>query len=151
MLRHDQHKKLIGSISDERKFKRGGLCKKTISVVMFIPETGKEERHQLVSYYSVEDAASGRLHRPGDHPELRGLVIGPDLLRKEAFRTPPTITMVDGISQYLCVHFPLPFLNVHNPRTLLILNESSYTKGEVDECKTHHAPERESSFLGLLP
>jgi len=115
---------------------------------MFIPETGKEERHQLVSYYSVEDAASGRLHRPGGHPRLRGLVIGPDLLRKEAFRTPPTVTIVDGISQYLCVHFPLPFLDVHNPRTLLILSEPSYTKGEVDQCKTHHAPEGEPSLLG---
>lgn len=55
----------------------------------------------LVSYYKVSDVDAGRLKRPSNIPDLAGLEISPEYLKKQNFRFPPLIELgPDGVERY---------------------------------------------------
>ncbi|KAJ2959797.1 hypothetical protein NQZ79_g4779 [Umbelopsis isabellina] len=73
---------LVGSLTNSYKFKKGGLIKKSMSIVV-------DGVHQnLISYYDLEDVMAGRLRTPSNVPELAILEISPDFLHKQNFRIP---------------------------------------------------------------
>ncbi|KAL1918850.1 uncharacterized protein VTP21DRAFT_2872 [Calcarisporiella thermophila] len=77
-----QERALVGSLTNSYRFKRDGLIKKSMSVVV----AGRNLH--LVSYYSIEDVIVGRLRRPSQVPELADLEISSELLQKHNFREP---------------------------------------------------------------
>ncbi|KAL7419986.1 Global transcription regulator sge1 [Cryptotrichosporon argae] len=86
---------LVGSLTNSYNFKPGGLVKKTMSV------TVNGFNQHLVSYYTVDDAAAGRLRSPSTIPELASLEISQDYLQRSNFRFPPqTETGPDGLIRY---------------------------------------------------
>ena len=74
MTFEERERELVGSLTDEDKYPHDGLIKKTISVSI----NGVSQH--IVSYYSLEDAMSGRLRTPSSVPELASLVIHPDFV-----------------------------------------------------------------------
>lgn len=73
---------LVGSLTNSYKFKKNGLIKKSMSIVV-------DGVHQnLISYYDIEDVLAGRLRTPSNVPELAILEISPDFLHKQNFRIP---------------------------------------------------------------
>ncbi|KAL1715352.1 Gti1/Pac2 family-domain-containing protein [Schizophyllum commune] len=90
-----RERSLMGSLTNSYKFKQGGLMKKTFSVTI-----GGVAQH-LISYYSVDDVANGRLRPPSSLPELASLDISPEYLDKTHFRNPPKIEVgPDGRPRY---------------------------------------------------
>ncbi|KAL1916414.1 uncharacterized protein VTP21DRAFT_5605 [Calcarisporiella thermophila] len=81
----EKERSLVGSLTNSYLFKKSGLIKKTMSVVVH----GVSQH--LISYYTIEDVKSGRLRRPSSVPELAGLEISPLFLLKQNFRVPPLI------------------------------------------------------------
>ncbi|EDN04591.1 protein required for yeast-phase growth [Histoplasma capsulatum] len=75
-------RQLVGSLVDSYGFKDSGLVKKTMSV------TVSGVTHHLVSYYSVEDVMSNRLHTPMQHESLRYIRPRAELTTKQSFRAP---------------------------------------------------------------
>ncbi|KAF9903592.1 hypothetical protein BX616_001588 [Lobosporangium transversale] len=76
---------LVGSLTNSYHFKKNGLIKKTMSIVVNgVPQ-------HMISYYSREDVLGGRLRTPSSVPELVGLEISPEFLIKQNFRIPPTV------------------------------------------------------------
>ncbi|KAM5342867.1 hypothetical protein ACJ41O_013833 [Fusarium nematophilum] len=78
----DAERALIGSLIDTFLFKPQGLVKKTISV------TVQGILHHLVSYYSIDDAKSGRLMTPTKHHILGYTIPRPELTMSQKFRVP---------------------------------------------------------------
>ncbi|KAG9252780.1 Gti1/Pac2 family-domain-containing protein, partial [Emericellopsis atlantica] len=73
---------IIGSLTDSYDFKEpDGLVKKTISIKY------NNINHHLVSYYTIEDALSGKLRRPSTSQEFCGLRIRAELLFQQQFRS----------------------------------------------------------------
>ncbi|KAM6499499.1 Gti1/Pac2 family domain containing protein [Amanita muscaria] len=90
-----RERSLLGSLTNSYKFKPDGLMKKTFSLTI-----GGVAQH-LISYYKVEDVASGRLRSPSSLPELAALDISPEYLDKTHFRNPPKVELgPDGILRY---------------------------------------------------
>ncbi|KAL1920338.1 uncharacterized protein VTP21DRAFT_1484 [Calcarisporiella thermophila] len=79
----ERERQLVGSLTNSYHFKKNGLIKKTISIVVH------GVCQHLVSYYTIEDVISGRLRTPSSVPELASLEISPELLLKQNFRVPP--------------------------------------------------------------
>ncbi|KKZ68106.1 hypothetical protein EMCG_06216 [[Emmonsia] crescens] len=75
-------RQLVGSLVDSYGFKDSGLVKKTMSV------TVSGVTHHLVSYYSVEDVMSNRLHTPLQNDSLRYIRPRAELTTKQSFRAP---------------------------------------------------------------
>ncbi|OAX80750.1 hypothetical protein ACJ72_04910 [Emergomyces africanus] len=75
-------RQLVGSLVDSYGFKDSGLVKKTMSV------TVSGVTHHLVSYYSVEDVMSNRLHTPMQNESLRYIRPRAELTTKQSFRAP---------------------------------------------------------------
>lgn len=73
-LTPDQQRRFCGSLVDSYEFKEGGLMKKTISVKY------QGTHHHIISYYSLEDVASGKLKRPFQDPKLADIQPRPELL-----------------------------------------------------------------------
>ncbi|KAM5349976.1 hypothetical protein ACJ41O_006481 [Fusarium nematophilum] len=78
----DAERALIGSLIDSYPFKPQGLVKKTISV------TFQGILHHLVSYYSIDDARSGRLMTPTKHHPLGHTILRSELTMSQNFRVP---------------------------------------------------------------
>ena len=78
----DAERALIGSLVDSYQFKEGGLIKKTISILY------QGVHHHMVSYYSIEDAISGRLVSPSADPMMRNIAPRHELIANPSFRTP---------------------------------------------------------------
>ncbi|KAL7411887.1 Gti1/Pac2 family-domain-containing protein [Mrakia frigida] len=98
-----RERQLVGSLTTTYKFKEKGLVKKTISVSI------NGVAQHMVSYYSMEDALSGRLRSPSSLPELFALDISPDYLSNKHFRFPPKVEIgPDGVHRYRFV-LSLPF------------------------------------------
>ncbi|KAJ6463728.1 Gti1/Pac2 family-domain-containing protein, partial [Mycena vitilis] len=95
----DRHRErtLMGSLTNNYKFKPDGLMKKarTFSVnIAGVPQ-------HLISYYKVSDVESGRLRTPSFLPELAALEINPTLLERGNFRCAPKIEFdPDGVPRY---------------------------------------------------
>lgn len=72
----------VGSLVDSYQFKPNGLIKKTISIQY------RDVHHHLVSYYTLEDVASGALATPSMDPSLRSITPRHALLHCSSFRAP---------------------------------------------------------------
>ncbi|KAI8365199.1 Gti1/Pac2 family-domain-containing protein [Radiomyces spectabilis] len=80
-----KERRLVGSLSDSYKFRKDGLIKKTMSIVVNgVPQ-------HLISYYHPQDILQNRLRTPSSVPELASLEISPELLVKQNFRIPPMV------------------------------------------------------------
>ncbi|KAH8554028.1 Gti1/Pac2 family-domain-containing protein [Umbelopsis sp. PMI_123] len=73
---------LVGSLTNSYKFKRNGLIKKTMSIVV------NGSTQHMISYYNKEDVASGRLQSPRTIPMLANLEVSPEFLQRQNFRIP---------------------------------------------------------------
>ncbi|KAF2750447.1 hypothetical protein M011DRAFT_243154 [Sporormia fimetaria CBS 119925] len=73
-LSPEQQRRFCGSLIDSYEFKDGGLMKKTISVKY------QGTTHHVISYYTLEDVASGRLKRPFQDPKLADIEPRAELL-----------------------------------------------------------------------
>ncbi|KAL0574000.1 Global transcription regulator sge1 [Marasmius crinis-equi] len=90
-----RERNLMGSLTNNPKFKTDGLMKKTFSLSI-----GGVAQH-LISYYRVEDVENGRLRSPSSLPELASLSISPEYLDKTHFRNPPKVEVgPDGVPRY---------------------------------------------------
>lgn len=81
----NRERQLVGSLSDSYKFRKDGLIKKTMSIVV----NGVSQH--LISYYDPKDVLQGKLRTPSSVPELASLEISPELLIKQNFRIPPMV------------------------------------------------------------
>ncbi|KAI7878756.1 hypothetical protein K492DRAFT_164580 [Lichtheimia hyalospora FSU 10163] len=81
----NRERQLVGSLSDSYKFRKDGLIKKTMSIVV----NGVSQH--LVSYYNPQDVLENRLRTPSSVPELASLEISPELLARQNFRIPPMV------------------------------------------------------------
>ncbi|KAL1921083.1 uncharacterized protein VTP21DRAFT_11718 [Calcarisporiella thermophila] len=86
----EKERSLVGSLTNSYRFKRNGLIKKTLSLVV----NGVSQH--LISYYAIEEVKMGRLRRPSSVPELASLEISPVLLLKQNFRVPPLVDSPAG-------------------------------------------------------
>jgi hypothetical protein len=80
-----KERQLVGSLSEAYHFRKDGLIKKTISLVL------DGNPLHLISYYHPDDVLDHRLRTPSAVPELVNLEISPDLLNIQNFRIPPMI------------------------------------------------------------
>lgn len=81
----NRERQLVGSLSDSYKFRKDGLIKKTMSIVV----NGVSQH--LVSYYNPQDVLENKLRTPSSVPELASLEISPELLARQNFRIPPMV------------------------------------------------------------
>lgn len=81
----NRERRLVGSLSDSYRFRKDGLIKKTMSVIV------NGITQHLVSYYHPQDIVTNKLRTPSSVPELASLEISPDLLVKQNFRVPPVV------------------------------------------------------------
>ncbi|KAF9924186.1 hypothetical protein FBU30_005804 [Linnemannia zychae] len=106
-IEKNKERALVGSLTNSYRFKKNGLIKKTLSIVV----NGVSQH--MISYYSKEDVLSGKLRTPSSVPELANLEISPEFLMKQNFRIPPT---VEQSYDHLGDHMHSPASN-HSPRT----------------------------------
>ncbi|KAI7878073.1 hypothetical protein K492DRAFT_149873, partial [Lichtheimia hyalospora FSU 10163] len=85
----NRERALVGSLTTSYNFKKGGLIKKTMSVVV------NGSAQHLISYYTKEDVLNHRLSTPSSIPELASLEISPELLMRQSFRVPPMAEHVE--------------------------------------------------------
>lgn len=81
-LRRQREKALIGSLKNSYRFKRNGLVKKSMSLIV----DGVQQH--IVSYYNKEDVLSGKLRTPSSFSELSSLEVSPGFRLRENFRIP---------------------------------------------------------------
>lgn len=81
----NRERRLVGSLSDSYRFRKDGLIKKTMSIVV------NGVHQHLISYYLPNDIIENKLRTPSSVPELASLEISPDLLVKQNFRIPPMV------------------------------------------------------------
>ncbi|KAF9570954.1 hypothetical protein EC968_001144 [Mortierella alpina] len=84
-IEKNKERALVGSLTNSYRFKKHGLIKKTMSIVV----NGVSQH--MISYYSKEDVLAGKLRTPSSVPELASLEISPEFLMKQNFRIPPTV------------------------------------------------------------
>ncbi|KAG0306953.1 hypothetical protein BGZ97_000569 [Linnemannia gamsii] len=106
-IEKNKERALVGSLTNSYRFKKNGLIKKTMSIVV----NGVSQH--MISYYSKEDVLSGKLRTPSSVPELATLEISPEFLMKQNFRIPPT---VEQSYDHFGDHMHSPSSN-HSPRT----------------------------------
>lgn len=82
ILRKQREKALVGSLKNSSKFKRNGLIKKSMSLIV----DGVQQH--IISYYSKEDVLSNRLITPSSIVELASLEVSPGLRLRQNFRIP---------------------------------------------------------------
>ncbi|KAI8095988.1 Gti1/Pac2 family-domain-containing protein [Thamnidium elegans] len=85
-LRRQREKALLGSLKNSYKFKRNGLIKKSMSLIV----DGVQQH--IISYYSKEDVLSNRLKTPSNIVELSSLEVSPGLCLRQNFRIPIFLT-----------------------------------------------------------
>ncbi|KAG1097665.1 hypothetical protein G6F42_018139 [Rhizopus arrhizus] len=81
----NRERRLVGSLSDSYRFRKDGLIKKTMSIIVH------GVAQHLISYYLPNDIIANKLRTPSSVPELASLEISPDLLVKQNFRIPPMV------------------------------------------------------------
>jgi hypothetical protein len=82
LLRNQREKALLGSLKNSSKFKKNGLIKKSISLIV----DGVQQH--IVSYYSKEDVLSNKLKTPSSIVELSSLEVSAGLRLRQNFRIP---------------------------------------------------------------
>lgn len=73
---------LVGSLVDSYGFKKDGLIKKTMSIIV------GGQPHHLVSYYKPDDVLSGVFETPSNSQFLKDLPISDELTQRQNFRVP---------------------------------------------------------------
>lgn len=73
---------LVGSLVDSYGFKKDGLIKKTMSIVV------NGQHHHLVSYYKPDDVLAGLFEQPSKCSYLKDTVISEELTARQNFRVP---------------------------------------------------------------
>ncbi|GAO16983.1 hypothetical protein UVI_02044270 [Ustilaginoidea virens] len=73
---------VVGSFGDWYQFKKDGLIKKTISVLV------QDRTVHLVSYFTMEDIMLGRLSTPTMEPDLQNIIPRMELIKSESIRKP---------------------------------------------------------------
>lgn len=81
-LRRQREKALLGSLKNSYKFKKNGLIKKSMSLIV----DGVQQH--IISYYCKEDVLSNRLKTPSSIIELSSLEVSPGLCLRQNFRIP---------------------------------------------------------------
>ncbi|CAG8524105.1 14490_t:CDS:2 [Cetraspora pellucida] len=81
----NKERALVGSLTNTYRFKKGGLIKKTMSIMV------NGVNHHMISYYTKEDVLACKLKIPSAIPDLAILEIAPEFLLKQNFRIPPVI------------------------------------------------------------
>ncbi|KAL9558534.1 hypothetical protein MBANPS3_000870 [Mucor bainieri] len=81
----NRERRLVGSLSDSYRFRKDGLIKKTMSIIVH------GVAQHMISYYLPNDIIANKLRTPSSVPELASLEISPDLLVKQNFRIPPMV------------------------------------------------------------
>ncbi|CAG8558067.1 2477_t:CDS:2 [Paraglomus occultum] len=84
----NKERALVGSLTNSYRFKKGGLIKKTMSIVV------NGVAQHMISYYTKEDVLAGKLKTPSATPNLAMLEISSEFLVKQNFRIPPQIEPV---------------------------------------------------------
>jgi hypothetical protein len=84
----NKERALVGSLTNSYRFKKGGLIKKTMSIIV------NGVAQHMISYYTKEDVLAGKLKTPSTTPNLVMLEISSDFLVKQNFRIPPQIEPV---------------------------------------------------------
>ncbi|CAO3639802.1 unnamed protein product [Mucor hiemalis] len=82
LLGNRREKALLGSLKNSSRFKRNGLIKKSMSLIV----DGVQQH--IVSYYSKDDVLSNRLKTPSSIVELSSLTVSPGLRLRQNFRIP---------------------------------------------------------------
>jgi hypothetical protein len=82
LLRRQREKALVGSLKNSYRFKRNGLVKKSMSLIV----DGVQQH--IISYYNKEDVLSGILRTPSSFAELSSLEVSPGFRLRENFRIP---------------------------------------------------------------
>lgn len=81
-IRNRREKAILGSLKNSSKFKRNGLIKKSMSLLV----DGVQQH--IVSYYNKDDVLSNRLKTPSSIVELSSLTVSPGLRLRQNFRIP---------------------------------------------------------------
>ncbi|KAG2202042.1 hypothetical protein INT47_006234 [Mucor saturninus] len=81
-LRRQREKALLGSLKNSYKFKKNGLIKKSMSLVV----DGVQQH--IISYYTKDDVLSNRLKTPSSMTELSSLEVSSGLSLRQNFRMP---------------------------------------------------------------
>ncbi|CAG8627300.1 16554_t:CDS:2, partial [Racocetra fulgida] len=84
-IEKNKERALVGSLTNTYRFKKGGLIKKTMSIMV------NGVNHHMISYYTKEDVLACKLKIPSTIPDLAILEIAPEFLLKQNFRIPPVI------------------------------------------------------------
>ncbi|KAF8949657.1 hypothetical protein BGZ52_005247 [Haplosporangium bisporale] len=84
-IEKNKERALVGSLTNSYRFKKNGLIKKTMSIIV----NGVSQH--MISYYSKDDVLAGRLRTPASVAELNQLEISPEFLMKQNFRIPPVV------------------------------------------------------------
>ncbi|KAI1316217.1 hypothetical protein EDD11_010327 [Mortierella claussenii] len=144
-LEKNKERALVGSLTNSYRFKKNGLVKKTMSIVV----NGVSQH--LISYYSKDDVLAGKLRTPSSVPELASLEISPEFLMKQNFRIPPTVEQSYDLSD----HMQSPVSNNHSPRTpsgsfhTMGANGADFTPAGFNN---HHVrPKTEPDLVGSSP
>lgn len=93
-IEKNKERALVGSLTNSYRFKKNGLVKKTMSIVV----NGVSQH--LISYYSKDDVLAGKLRTPSSMPDLLGLEISPEFMMKQNFRIPPNVESYDRKLNY---------------------------------------------------
>ncbi|KAF9184739.1 hypothetical protein BGZ51_003166 [Haplosporangium sp. Z 767] len=109
-IEKNKERALVGSLTNSYRFKKNGLIKKTMSIVV----NGVSQH--MISYYSKEDVLAGKLRTPSSVPELASLEISPEFLVKQNFRIPPTVEQSYDHHTIVADHLQSP-ISSHSPRT----------------------------------
>jgi hypothetical protein len=81
-LTKKREKAIVGSLKNSYRFKRNGLIKKSISLIV----DGVQQH--LVSYYHKDDVLFQRLNTPSNVQNLSSLEVSPGLKLRQNFRIP---------------------------------------------------------------
>lgn len=85
LLDKNREKQLVGCLSDNYTLRKGGLIKKTMSVIVDgVPQ-------HFISYYDPLEVIQGKLRTTSSMPELASLEISPELIFRQNFRVAPLI------------------------------------------------------------
>lgn len=105
----DANRGLLGSLIDSYEFKKDGLLKKTMTVVI------NNVQHHLVSYYSLEDAKYN-LETPRSDPRLKDIHLREELLNQPKFKFPNYddagdggMEQIDAVQQHSYGYYPTAF------------------------------------------
>ncbi|KAF9365133.1 hypothetical protein BGX34_011262 [Mortierella sp. NVP85] len=143
-IEKNKERALVGSLTNSYRFKKNGLVKKTMSIVV----NGVSQH--LISYYSKDDVLAGKLRTPSSVPELASLEISPEFLMKQNFRIPPTVEQSYDLSD----HMQSPVSNSHSPRTpsgpfhTMGANGADFTSAGFGN---HVRPKTEPDLVGPSP